>query len=131
MEHLILSLMRHAKFAFLFLVHFPQVKNFGVFESNFFLSAEQIRTPQNISKTSSYSTKNYCNLKLCSRFARDEEAGIRLSKENLTGTKIGTVHFSKQRMQEEAFENIFYSPGSVLKSQKLIVVSTSCSSRKS
>ena len=36
-----------------------------------------------------------------------------------------TIHFCKKRMQEEAFEEIFYSPSSVLKSQKLVVVTTS------
>jgi hypothetical protein len=72
-----------------------------------------------------HSRKNYCNLKLCSRSACEEEALIRRSKESSIATENSTIQFSRQKMQEEVFEKIFYSSSSAMKSQKLIVVTTS------
>ena len=64
-----------------------------------------------------------CNLKLCSMSACEEERLLRMRKDRSIENR--TIHFSVARMQEEAFEKIFYSSSSVMKSQRLIVVTTS------
>ena len=115
-----------AKFAFLFSTLFSECKSFAVRLETTFFSNQQLGTLRKVDTTNqTYSTKNLCNLKLCSKSACEEEALIRRSKESSVSTENSTIHFSKQRMQEEAFEKIFYSSSSVIKSQKLIVVTTS------
>ena len=89
------------------------------------LAAKQQLESLRLAHTSSTpdSERFLCNLKLCSRSACEEERVVRTSKDRIV--ENGTIHFSVQRLREEAFEKIFYSSSSVMKSQELIVVTTS------
>ena len=114
-----------AKFAFLFGTLFSECISFTVGLETTLFTSQQFGTLQKVDTTDqTYSTKNLCNLKLCSRSACEEEALIRRSKSTVA-TGNSTIHFSRQRMQEEAFEKLFYSSSPVINSQKLIVVTTS------
>lgn len=79
----------------------------------------------NLGSRSGFIGKSWCDTKLCSRDACAEEEFIRTQAVKPGSIKNKTIHFSKQKMREEAFERIFYSSRYLMHIQKLIVVTTS------
>lgn len=67
----------------------------------------------------------WCDTKLCSRDACAEEESIRTQELKPERTTSFAIHFSEQKMREEAFEQIFYSTSYLMQKQKMIVVTTS------